>query len=141
MLHSRLALPLLVTLIRADDADHASALDDLAVFAKLFYGRANFHKIYCSFNVMQPWDKSKGDISNLTRSPGPKSARLDRIRADRCANNRWPFDSSTRHNVLGNTSITRPSTLMSFFRNTSKSPAPIPSLKSYVQNGRIVDHL
>jgi len=71
MLHRRLALPLLVTFIRADDADHASALDDLAVFAKLFYRRANFHKIYCSFNVMQPWAKSKGDISNVTRSPGP----------------------------------------------------------------------
>jgi hypothetical protein len=37
------ALPLLVAAVGANDADDALAPDDLAVFAKLFDGCADFH--------------------------------------------------------------------------------------------------
>jgi hypothetical protein len=40
------ALPLFVAAVGADHPDDAFAPDDLAVFAKFFYGRANFHFLF-----------------------------------------------------------------------------------------------
>src|SRR5262245_47060404 len=111
-------------------------------FSQSFFTDARtFIKIYCSFHRMRPLDKSHGDISTVTRSPSLKPTWLGRILEERCAKKRCPFVNSTRHNVLGSTSTTRPSTLMPLSRNTSKSPAQIPSPEPYAQNGQTVDHL
>ena len=50
----KLSLSLLVLRILADDHYVAVTLDDLALFADLFYGRLNFHSIIPPFFLFAP---------------------------------------------------------------------------------------
>src|SRR6188474_2796237 len=90
----RLTLPLLVPLVRADHTNHALALDDLAVLAKLLDRRSYFHIKPC-FTTMRPFEKSNGVISNVTTRPAGKGAAAKSFFA-RCPSTLWPFGSCTR---------------------------------------------
>jgi hypothetical protein len=53
------ALPLFVASVGANDTDHAFALNDLTILAKLLYRCSNFHiQIVCVFTIIRPTDKS-----------------------------------------------------------------------------------
>jgi hypothetical protein len=65
---SCLTLPLLVTGVRANHANDAFALHDLAVLAHFFYRCPNFHSLL-SFKTTSPCDKSPGDNFTVTIAP------------------------------------------------------------------------
>ena len=69
-----LALRLLMLRVLANYHDFSVSLDDLALFADRFYGRSYLHLsasfAYLSRHVILPLDRSYGDNSTFTLSPG-----------------------------------------------------------------------
>src|SRR5688572_19874720 len=59
---------------------------------------------------MRPRERSYGDSSTFTRSPGRIRMKFIRILPLTCASTRCPFSSSTRNIAFGNGSTTVPST-------------------------------
>jgi hypothetical protein len=80
-----LSLPLLVPGVGANYANDTFAPNHFAVFAEFLNGSANFHLATYSFETIQPFDKSKGDISTITLSPGSIRTKFNRIFPERCA--------------------------------------------------------
>src|SRR3989338_11239587 len=88
------ALPRFVPRVLADDANHALALDDLAVLAAHLDRGSDFHPVsYLNRYVIRPRVRSYGDSSTFTRSPGRIRMKFMRILPETCASTRGPFSS------------------------------------------------
>jgi hypothetical protein len=120
-----------VAAVGANDADDAFAPDHFAVFAKLFYGCANFHFLVSS-KTIRPFEKSNADISRFTWSPGRNAAASCRRRGDTCPRRRCPLTSSTRKSVACfSTSTTVPARRMTSTPGTYNcSNGPFPEKRS-----------
>ena len=107
----------------------------------LFTEARTFIIIHLSLPVMQPVDKSYGDISMVTLSPGKILVKFISVLPEIRANNLWPLGSSTRNLVLGRTSTMMPSTLIASSLHMLRSLALIQLSKPYAQSEQRVYHL
>ncbi len=97
---------------------------------------------YLARKVIRPRERSYGDNSTFTLSPGRIRMKFIRIFPEIWARIRCPFSNSTRKVALGSVSRTVPSTSIgsSLGATWSVSPALFPPLRRYVQNDRIFFH-
>ena len=70
---------------------------------------------YLNLYVIRPLDRSYGESSTNTRSPGKIRMKCIRIFPDTYARTLCPFASSTENDALGNDSLIVPSTSMTSF--------------------------
>ena len=68
-----------------------------------------FNKNYLSLQMIRPFDRSYGDISSVTLSPGRIRMKFIRSLPLMCAITSWSFSSLTRNIALGSFSTTVPS--------------------------------
>src|SRR2546425_2191518 len=126
---SSLPLPLFVPGVRAEHSDDPATPDHFAFRTDRFDRRFHFHGrsapstdgcSYLNRYVMRPRDRSYGESSTVTLSPGRILMKCIRILPEMCARTTCLFSSSTRNIAFGSGSMTVPSTWMpSSFANTT----------------------
>src|SRR4029079_3201562 len=118
-----LSLPLLVLLIRADHAHHATAADDLALVANSLHRCSDLH----NFSTILPRDTSRGLSSNRTRSPISTRMKLRPGPLGTCAVICRGPSISTRYCAYGKASRTTPTAVIARASDSRWSCSIIPS--------------
>ncbi len=103
--------------VRTDHAHNIFAANNFTLVTNSFDGRFYFHSLNSlTFNfhlhlyVIRPLERSYGESSTFTLSPGIIRIKCMRILPAKCAKTIWPLSSLTLNWALGNASSITPST-------------------------------